>query len=209
MQYLRDPEAIYSLSFKTIREEADLTSLNADEADIAVRVIHACGMCEVGADLRFGGDVAACARAALSVGRPILVDTTMVGAAIISRHLPDGVEIICTLNDADVASRAAAQKTTRTAAAVDLWEPHLADAVVIIGNAPTALFRLLEMIDEGVPKPAALFAFPVGFVGAAESKDALIADPRGLDYVTLPGRRGGSAMAGAALNAVIAAGSGR
>lgn len=201
-RYLSDPQAIYRQSFETIRREADLTGLASDEAAIAVRVMHACGMTDVVPDLVFGGDVSAATRRALAAGRPVFTDVEMVRAAVITRFLPPGADIRCTLNDPAVRDLAAANRTTRSAAAVSLWHDDLADAVVVVGNAPTALFALLEMIDDGGPKPAALFAFPVGFVGAAESKQALIDDPRGLNIATLRGRRGGSAIAAAAFNAV-------
>lgn len=204
LDYLRDPTAIYRQSFATIREEADFAGLSQSDAIVATRIIHACGMTDVVQDLVFCGDVAAATRAALNDGRPVFTDVEMVRAAIMTRYLPAGVEVRCTLNDVRVPDRAKQQQTTRTAAAVSLWRDHLDGAVVVIGNAPTALYALLEMIDDGAARPAAVFAFPVGFVGAVESKAELVAHPRGLTAVTLAGRRGGSAIAAAAFNAVWA-----
>jgi precorrin-8X/cobalt-precorrin-8 methylmutase len=159
-------------------------------------------MTDVIADLAFSGDVVRAGRAALAAGAPVLTDARMVAAGIMADRLPAANPVLCLLSDPAVPGRAAAGRTTRSAAAVDLWAPHLAGAVVAIGNAPTALFRLLELIDRGAPRPAAVLAFPVGFVGAAESKDLLAADPRGLPFLTLRGRRGGSALAAAAVNAL-------
>jgi len=198
--YLRDPRAIYDLSFATVRAEARLDHMPPDIAELAIRVIHACGMPEIAADLRFSPDAAAAGRAALAAGAPILCDAQMVAHGIIRRGLPAGVEVVTTLEDPRVPEAARKQATTRSAAAVDLWSDHLGGAVVAIGNAPTALFRLLERIAEGGPKPAVILGFPVGFVGAAESKQALAGMPHGVPFLTLPGRRGGSAMAAAAVN---------
>jgi len=203
LTYLRDPAEIYRRSFATIRREADLKRFNGPDADIAVRIIHACGMIDAAEDLCFDGDVTQASSDAMAAGRSVFVDTEMARKAIIQRFLPEGAEITCTLNHKDTPLLAEKMKTTRTAAAVSLWQPCLAGSIVIIGNAPTALFALLEAIDAGGPKPAAVFAFPVGFVGAAESKRELIANPRGMSFVTLGGRRGGSAMAGAAFNGVL------
>ena len=203
LDYLRDPTAIYRRSFAIIREEVDFSSLTADQAAIATRVIHACGMTDVLADLVFHGDVAAATRRALDDGRPVLVDVEMVRAAVATQALPQDVQVRCTLNDPEVKEQAAQFGTTRSAMAVSHWRAHLEGAIAVIGNAPTALFALLEMIDQGGPMPAAVFAFPVGFVGAEESKAELIASPRGLNFVTLKGRRGGSAIAAAAFNAVL------
>ncbi len=203
LDYLRDPAAIYRQSFATIRDEVDLTRLSADEAAIATRTMHACGMTDVVSCLAFHGDIAAATRTALAHKKPILTDVEMVRAAIITRHLPDGCNVHCYLNDQRTPELAEEFATTRTAAAVTLWRDDLDGAVVVIGNAPTALFALLEMIDAGGPKPAALFAFPVGFVGAVESKDELVSNHRALNYVTLTGRRGGSAIAAAAFNATL------
>jgi precorrin-8X/cobalt-precorrin-8 methylmutase len=204
MQYLKDPDAIYERSFAIIGEEVDLTGLAEALRPVAVRLIHACGMTDIVPDLRLSEAVVPAVRDALAAGRPLLVDCEMLKAAIITRHLPPGVEIICTLNHPAAAERGRQLGITRSAAAVALWEPHLDGAVACIGNAPTALFALLEMIDAGLPKPAAIVAFPVGFVGAAEAKAALAANPRGIPFATLLGRRGGSAMAAAAINAMFA-----
>lgn len=197
--YLRDPRDIYRRSFEIIRAEAEVSHLAPAAEPIAVRVIHACGMPEIAADLRISADFASAAGAALAAGKPVLADSEMLRHGLTAT----GTDIICTLNDPAVRQLAENAGTTRSAAAVALWGPHLGGAVAVIGNAPTALFALLEAIDEGAPKPAAIAAFPVGFVGAAESKEALVADPRGIPYATLLGRRGGSAMAAAAVNALI------
>jgi precorrin-8X/cobalt-precorrin-8 methylmutase len=197
--YLSEPAAITRESFARIRREARLAHLPADIAAIAVRLIHACGMTDIVDDLAFTPDVAASARRALAAGAPILCDSAMAAAGITRA----GNEVLCLLADPRVAEQARAEGTTRSAAAVELWRPRLGDAVVAIGNAPTALFRLLEVLQEGAPRPAAVLAFPVGFVGAAESKDALIASPCGASYLTLRGRRGGSALAAAAVNALL------
>ena len=196
MEYLRDPSAIYEKSFATIRSEADLSSVPAEAHAIAIRVIHACGMVDAVDDLRITGDFATAASGALA--KPILTDAEMVRHGVIDKKL----EIICTLNDRGAREIGIATQTTRSAAAVELWTPHLEGALVVIGNAPTALFRLLELIDAGGPKPAAIAAFPVGFVGAAESKYELVRNPRGIPYATILGRRGGSAMAAATVNAL-------
>ena len=203
LDYLRDPAAIYRQSFATIRDEAYLSELTGDEAAIATRVMHACGMTDVATSLVFHGDVATATRQALADQKPILTDVEMVRAAIMSRHLPNGSSVNGYLNDERTPNLANQLATTRSAAAVHLWQHDLDGAVVVIGNAPTALFALLELIDTGAAKPAALFAFPVGFVGAVESKDELIANHRGLNFVTLAGRRGGSAIAAAAFNATL------
>lgn len=201
--YLKDPAEIYALSFETVRAEADLARLAEDQRDIAIRLVHACGMPDVVDDLVFTQNSVAAGRAALHAGAPIFIDATMVGAGIIDRHLTEN-DVICTLNDEGVAEDAKAWATTRSAAAVDRWASQLAGAVVAVGNAPTALFRLLELIGDGAPKPAVVLGFPVGFVGAAESKDALAENQLGLEFITLKGRRGGSAMASAAVNALAA-----
>ncbi len=200
--YIRTPREIYRKSFETIRSEARLEDLPAGFESLAVRLIHACGMPDIVADLAFTPDAAAAARDALRSGAPILVDAKMVADGIIRDRLPAGNTVLCTLNDAEVRPLAETLETTRSAAAVELWRPHLKGAVVAIGNAPTALFRLLELLDEGAEPPAVILAFPVGFVGAAESKDALIGHAGGVPYVTLRGRRGGSAFAAAAVNAL-------
>jgi precorrin-8X/cobalt-precorrin-8 methylmutase len=202
MSYLKDPSAIYAQSFEIIRAEADLSHLPVSAQDIAIRVIHACGMVEVAPELVITPDFVASAKVALTNGKPILVDVEMTRHGIITRQLPHSIEIICTLNDPRAREMGMSKAITRTAAAVELWQDKLAGAIVVIGNAPTALFRLLEMIDEGAPKPACIVAFPVGFVGAAESKAELIANPRGIPFATIPGRKGGSAMASSVINAL-------
>ena len=201
--YLKDPAEIYALSFETVRAEVNLSRFLEDQCDIAIRLVHACGMPEIVDDLMFTDNAVSAGRAALTAGAPILIDATMVGAGIIDRHLTNN-PIICTLNDEGVADDAAAWGTTRSAAAIDRWQSRLDGAVVAIGNAPTALFRLLEVIAAGAPKPAVILGFPVGFVGAAESKQALIENQWGVEFIALQGRRGGSAMASAAVNALAA-----
>jgi precorrin-8X/cobalt-precorrin-8 methylmutase len=204
--YLRDGAAIYERSFAIIRAEAELTRFSADEADIAVRMIHACGLVDAAKHIVFGQNLVAAARAALAQGAPILCDAEMVAHGITRARLPARNEVICTLRDARVPALADKLGTTRSAVALELWAERLAGAVVAIGNAPTALFRLLEMLDGGAPKPAAILGIPVGFVGAAESKDALASDPRGVPFLIVRGRMGGSAMAAAAVNALARAG---
>jgi precorrin-8X/cobalt-precorrin-8 methylmutase len=200
--YLRDGTAIYERSFAIIRAEADLSRFTPEQADVAVRMVHACGQVDVARHIEFGGDVVKSARQALAAGAPILCDSEMVAHGITRARLPAHNAVICTLNDPRVASIAENNGTTRSAAALDLWADRLAGAVVAIGNAPTALFRLLDMIDSGAPKPAAILGIPVGFVGAAESKAALAADPRGIPFIIVRGRIGGSAMTAAAVNAL-------
>jgi precorrin-8X/cobalt-precorrin-8 methylmutase len=204
VNYLNDPEVIYQRSFAAIRAEADLSGLPAETHSIAVRMIHACGMVDILRDLRIDPVLPAAVAAALAARNPILTDCEMVRSGIIRRDLPRGVEVVCTLNDVPTHDPAPAGRITRSAAAVELWKPHLAGAVVVIGNAPTALFALLDLIDRGGPLPSAIIATPVGFVGAAESKAELASNPRGIPVATLLGRRGGSALAAAALNAIIA-----
>ncbi len=204
--YLRDGTAIYERSFAIIRAEADLSRFSADEAEVAVRMIHACGQVDVAAHIVFGGNLFGAARGALAAGAPILCDAEMVARGITRARLPANNEVICTLNDPRTAELAANNATTRSAAALDLWLPRLAGAVVAIGNAPTALFRLLDLIDAGAPKPAAILGIPVGFVGAAESKAALAENPRGVPFLIVRGRIGGSAMTAAAVNALARAG---
>jgi precorrin-8X/cobalt-precorrin-8 methylmutase len=201
-RYLKDPEAIYRTSFAAIREAAPIDALPAEIQPLALRLIHASGMPDILDDLACSEGAPSAGREALVRGKPILVDATMVAAGITRRFLPADNAVICTLDHEETRTRAQALATTRSAAAVDLWHPHLEGAVVAIGNAPTALFRLLERLDDGAPRPALILGFPVGFVGAAESKDALIASTAGIPYVTLRGRRGGSAMAAAAVNAL-------
>ncbi len=200
--YLRDGAAIYRRSFAIIRAEADLSRFTPDQADVAVRMIHACGQVDIAKNIVFGGGVVAAARAALAGGAPILCDSEMLAHGITRARLPVGNDVICTLNDPRTAAIAATLDTTRSAAALDLWLDRLGGAVVAIGNAPTALFRLLELLDGGAPKPAAILGIPVGFVGAAESKDALAANPRGVPFVIVRGRTGGSAITAAAVNAL-------
>jgi precorrin-8X/cobalt-precorrin-8 methylmutase len=201
--YQADGARIYRESFATIRAEADLDGLPDDVARVAVRIIHACGMVDLVGDLAFSPNAVKAARAALLTGAPILCDAQMVASGITRRRLPAGNEIVCTLSDPRVAKLAEKLETTRTAAAIDLWGDALAGAVVAIGNAPTALFRLLELIRDGrVERPAAILGLPVGFIGAAESKRALAENPLGLEYLVVHGRRGGSAMAVAAVNAI-------
>jgi precorrin-8X/cobalt-precorrin-8 methylmutase len=200
--YLRDGAVIYERSFAIIRAEADLGRFSAEEADVAVRMVHACGQVDVARDIVFGGNFVAAARSALISGAPILCDAEMVARGITRARLPAKNDVICTLNDPSVPALAKKLDTTRSAAALDLWRERLAGAVVAIGNAPTALFRLLELIDHGAPKPAAILGIPVGFVGAAESKAALAADPHGVPYLIVRGRMGGSAMTAAAVNAL-------
>lgn len=202
LPYNRDAHAIYRESFAIIRSEADLARIPADLEPLAVRVAHACGMPDVIDDLLFSPGAGDAGRAALQAGAPILCDGRMSAEGITRARLPADNPVICTLSDAGVPALAKELGNTRTAAAMELWRPHLAGSIVVIGNAPTALFRLLEMLDEGAPRPALVLGFPVGFVGAAESKDALAADSRGLPFVTVRGRRGGSAMAAAAVNAL-------
>jgi len=200
--YVRDPAEIYRRSFATIRAEADLSGLPADVATVAVRMIHTCGMTDLPADLGFSPAVVTEGRAALAAGGPVLCDTNMVASGITRRRLPAGNEVLCVLGDPAVPELAARLGTTRTAAAVDLWVDRLPGAVVAIGNAPTALFRLLELIDAGAPTPAAVVGVPVGFIGAAESKRALAEHPARLEHLVVHGRRGGSALAAAAINAI-------
>jgi precorrin-8X/cobalt-precorrin-8 methylmutase len=202
LDYIRDGQAIYRASFATIRAEADLAAIPADLEKLAVRVIHACGMTEVIDDLVFSPGAGTAGRAALGRGAPILCDARMVAEGITRARLPANNRVICTLNDPSVPERARALGNTRSAAALELWQPDLEGSVVVIGNAPTALFHLLDMLDAGAPKPALILGFPVGFVGAAESKAMLAADSRGVPFVALRGRRGGSAMAAAAVNAL-------
>jgi precorrin-8X/cobalt-precorrin-8 methylmutase len=200
LEYERDGAEIYRRSFATIRAEADLSGLPADLARVAVRMIHACGMVDLVRDIGYSPQVATVARKALLDGAPILCDAEMVAAGITRRRLPAGNDVICTLRDPAVPERAASLGTTRSAAALDLWGDRLGGAVVAVGNAPTALFRLLEMIAAGAPRPAAVLGIPVGFIGAAESKDALAAS--GLEHLIVRGRRGGSAITAAAVNAL-------
>lgn len=199
MTYLRDPDAIYAQSFATIRAEADLAHLPLALHEIAIRMIHACGMVDLAADIV--GDPRIVEVVAAATG-PILCDCEMVRAGIIRRTLPEAAELVVTLNDPIVPDLAKTLGTTRSAAAVELWRPRLDGSIVIIGNAPTALFHLIEMLSAGALRPAAIIATPVGFVGAAESKALLLAESFSIPFVTVTGRRGGSAMASAAFNAI-------
>ncbi|MEX3557503.1 MAG: precorrin-8X methylmutase [Burkholderia sp.] len=202
IDYLRDGQEVYRQSFATIRAEADLSAIPADLEKLAVRVIHACGMVDIVADLRFSAGAGTAGREALAAGAPILCDARMVADGITRARLPAANPVRCTLGEAEVPALAERLGNTRSAAALELWHPWLAGSVVVIGNAPTALFHLLDMLDAGAPKPALIFGFPVGFIGAAESKAVLAADSRGVPYVVVNGRRGGSAMAAAAVNAL-------
>jgi precorrin-8X/cobalt-precorrin-8 methylmutase len=201
-EYVRDGAEIYRRSFATIRAEADLAGLPADVAQVAVRMIHACGMTDLVQDLGYSPDAVRNARKALQDGAPILCDAQMVAAGITRRRLPKDNEVICTLQDPRTPQLAQDLQTTRSAAAVELWRDHLDGSVVAIGNAPTTLFRLLDAIAEGAPRPAAVLGIPVGFIGAAESKEALAANDLGLEYLVVRGRRGGSAITAAAVNAI-------
>lgn len=202
IEYIRDGEEIYRRSFATIRAEANLSHVPADLEKLAVRVVHASGMVDIVDDLVFSPGAGAAGRQALAAGAPILCDARMVAEGITRSRLPAGNAVLCSLGDPTVPTIAKRIGNTRSAAALELWKPHLAGAVVAIGNAPTALFRLLEMLDEGAPKPALILGFSVGFIGAAESKAALAENSRGVPYVALKGRRGGSAMTAAAVNAL-------
>jgi precorrin-8X/cobalt-precorrin-8 methylmutase len=201
-EYERDGAETYRRSFKTIRDEADLTRIPEDLEKLAVRVIHSCGMVDVVDDLRFSPGAGTAGRTALAAGAPILTDALMVAYGVTRSRLSAANEVICTLRDERVPGLASEMATTRSAAAVDLWLPRLGGSVVAIGNAPTALWRLLELLDDGAPRPALILGFPVGFVGAAESKEALAVADHGVPYVCVLGRRGGSAMAAAAVNSL-------
>jgi precorrin-8X/cobalt-precorrin-8 methylmutase len=201
VDYLRDGDAIYERSFAIIREESDLSRFAPDSATVVVRMIHACGYVGLAQFVTMSSDCVAKTCEALSRGAPLICDAEMVAHGITRKTLPAGNRVLCTLGDPQVPERARTLGTTRSAAAVDLWREHLAGAVVAIGNAPTALFRLLELLDAGAPHPAAILGIPVGFVGAAESKEALITNAHGLPYLTVRGRLGGSAIVAAAVNA--------
>jgi precorrin-8X/cobalt-precorrin-8 methylmutase len=202
--YLSDPAEIYRRSFATIRAEADLSSFTVAARPIAERVIHACGMTDIVGDLRISDELPGAIAGALKAGKPIFTDSEMVRQGIIARSLPAGVEIICTLNDPKARELGLGRQITRSAAAVSLWLPRLKGAVAVIGNAPTALFALLEALDAGADKPAAIVGMPVGFIGAQESKEELAENPRTVPFATILGRRGGSAMASSVINAVAA-----
>jgi precorrin-8X/cobalt-precorrin-8 methylmutase len=202
--YIRDGDEMYRRSFAIIRREADLARFSAEEERVAVRIVHACGMVEAAADIAFQPGAVLAGIAALEAGAPVLCDAKMVSNGVTRSRLPANNEVICTLDFPEVPRLASSLGTTRTAAAMELWRDRLAGAVVAIGNAPTALFRLLEMLDEGAPRPACVIGMPVGFVGAAESKEALVADGR-TPWLVVRGRKGGSAMTVAAINALASA----
>ncbi|MBE7185689.1 MAG: precorrin-8X methylmutase [Methylobacterium mesophilicum] len=204
--YIRDGQAIYRKSFAIIREEADLSRFGPDEAEVAIRMIHACGQVEAARFFEFSEGFARAARQALEAGAPILCDAEMVAHGVTHARLPAKNEVICTLHDPKTRERAEAVGNTRSAAALELWGERMAGALVAIGNAPTALFHLLDMLRAGASRPAAIIGMPVGFVGAAESKDALIAEGNGIPFATVRGRMGGSAMTAAAINAVARSG---
>lgn len=206
IDYLRDGAAIYRQSFAIIRAEADLSRFSDAEEDVAVRMIHACGAVETAKAIVFSNGVVTAAREALHAGAAVLCDSEMVSHGITRARLPAGNAVLCTLRDPTVPALAEKRGTTRSAAAMELWLDRLEGAVVAIGNAPTSLFRLLEMLDDGAPRPAAIVGLPVGFVGAAESKEALIANPRGIPFIAVRGRVGGSALAAAAVNGLARAG---
>jgi len=200
--YLRDGKEIYRRSFALIEAEADLSRFPAELVAVVVRMIHSCGMVDLAEDIAFSPDFYSRARSALQAGAPILCDTEMVRAGIVRSQLPAANEVVCLLHDPRIGELAKAHRTTRTAAAVELWRERLEGAIVAVGNAPTALFRLLEAVAEGAPRPAAVVGVPVGFVGAAESKQALAENRFGIPYLVVHGRRGGSGIAAAAVNGV-------
>jgi precorrin isomerase len=202
MNYLRDPAEITRRSFELVRAETDLSALPPALGEVALRLVHACGMPDIVTELAWHDGVVEAGRSALEAGAPVLADCRMVADGVIRDRLPEDNRVVCCLDAPDVPEAARALRTTRSAAAVDLWRGDLEGAVVAIGNAPTALFRLLELLDDGAPAPAAILAFPVGFVGAADSKQALIDADLSIPYLTLRGRRGGSALAAAAVNAL-------
>ncbi len=204
--YLRDGNAIYERSFAIIRAEADLSRFSDEEADVAIRMIHACGQVEAARFFEFSPGFVAAARSALKAGAPILCDAEMVAHGVTRARLAAGNDVICTLRDPRTPRLAGEMGTTRSAAALELWRDRLDGALVAIGNAPTALFHLLEMIGKGAPKPAAVIGMPVGFVGAAESKDALADNRLGVPWAIVRGRMGGSAMTAAAINALARSG---
>ncbi len=202
IDYLRDPQAIYDTSFATIRAEANLSRFSKGMEDMAIRLIHACGMVDIADDLVFSEGAFAAGARALAGGAPVLVDAEMVRHGIIRHLLPADNDVICLLNDPRVRPLSVELGLTRSAAQVDLWEDRAGGSIVAIGNAPTALFRLLELLERGLPGPALILGFPVGFVGAAESKQALAMLEHGVPFIAVRGRRGGSAMASAAVNAL-------
>jgi precorrin-8X/cobalt-precorrin-8 methylmutase len=202
LDYTRDAAEIYRQSFATIRAEADLSRFPEDVARVVVRLIHTCGQVDVADHIAYSDDVVAKSHAALAAGAPVLCDSSMVAAGITKARLPSGNEVVSLVADERAPALADRLGTTRSAAGVELWADRLGGAVVAIGNAPTALFRLLELVDEGAPTPAAVLGGPVGFVGSAQSKEELIERPRGMSYLVVKGRRGGSAMAAAAVNSI-------
>lgn len=202
LDYIRDAAEIYRQSFAAIRAEADLARFPEDVARVVVRLIHTCGQVDVAEHVAYTDDVVARAGAALRAGAPVLCDSSMVAAGITAARLPADNEVVSLVADPRAPEQAALRQTTRSAAAVDLWADRLPGAVLAIGNAPTALFRVLELLDNGVAPPAAVLGGPVGFVGSAQSKQELIDRPRGMSYLVVRGRRGGSAMAAAAVNAI-------
>jgi precorrin-8X/cobalt-precorrin-8 methylmutase len=206
LDYLRDGARIYERSLAVISAEADLSRFSREEAEIVVRMVHACGCVDITSRIVFGAGLVAAARAALSDGAPILCDSEMVAHGITRARLPANNDVVCTVRDPRVARLAQELHTTHSAAALELWKDRLGGALVAIGNAPTALFRLLEMLDAGTPKPTAILGVPVGFVGAAEAKEMLAANPRGVPFLTALGRMGGSAMTAAAVNALARSG---
>lgn len=205
LDYIRDGARIYERSFAVIRAEADLSDFSSEEAEIVVRMVHACGYVEITRRILFGNGLVGAARTALARGASILCDSEMVAHGVTRARLPAENDVVCTLQDPRVARLADELHTTRSAAALELWRNRLDGALVAIGNAPTALFHLLEMLDAGAAKPAAVLGIPVGFVGAAEAKDALVENSRGIPFLTVLGRMGGSAMAAAAVNALARA----
>jgi precorrin-8X/cobalt-precorrin-8 methylmutase len=202
LDYTRDAAEIYRQSFATIRAEADLSRFPEDVARVVVRLIHTCGQVDVADHVAYSDDVVAKSHSALAAGAPVLCDSSMVAAGITKARLPAGNEVVSLVADERAPALADRLGTTRSAAGVELWADRLGGAVLAIGNAPTALFRLLELVDEGAPTPAAVLGGPVGFVGSAQSKQELIERPRGMSYLVVKGRRGGSAMAAAAVNSI-------
>ncbi|MEM7463673.1 MAG: precorrin-8X methylmutase [Pseudomonadota bacterium] len=204
LDYIRDPEAIYEQSFAAIESLPELQRLDGAMRPIAIRMVHACGMPDIVSDLRWSDDFQQVGRGALGRGAEVFCDVESLGSTIMKRLLPSGTSIRCDINSSECLALARKENCTRAAAQVDLWGDAINASIVVIGNAPTTLFRILENIDEGGAKPALILGFPVGFVGAAESKAELAANPRGVPYITLMGRRGGTAIAAACMNAVAA-----
>jgi precorrin-8X/cobalt-precorrin-8 methylmutase len=202
MEYVREPDAIYAQSFAEISRVKQLQVLPEAIRPLATRIVHACGMPEILADFRYSNDVVDAAKTAFALGADVYCDVDTLRYGVMERLLPSGCKLHCRISAPETANLAKANKMTRAAAQIDLWGERLKGQIVAIGNAPTTLFRLLELIDQGLPKPAVIVAFPVGFVGAAESKAELVRDARGVPYVTLLGKRGGTAMAQAAINAL-------